>query len=103
VGKSLSEKEIRDGYQSFKAEKSAMELAAIAEKNNLEREVLKHFVDGILSRMIFDGEQLNDLLAPFQLSWKDRTRKELALMKDLIPQLKKLAQGHEISGLSSYE
>jgi len=53
--------------------------------------------------MIFDGEQLNDLLAPLELGWKDRNRKELELMLELIPQLKKLAQGREISGLSTYE
>ncbi len=29
--------------------------------------------------------------------------KELALMMDLVPQLKKIAQGREISGLASYE
>ena len=53
--------------------------------------------------MIFDGEQLSELLAPLELGWKDRTKKELALMEDLVPLLKKLAQGHEISGLKAYE
>lgn len=53
--------------------------------------------------MIFDAEKLNDLLAPLDLGWKDRSKKELALMEELIPQLKKLAQGREISGLSAYE
>ena len=49
------------------------------------------------------AEQLNDLLAPLDLSWKDRAKKEQALMADLMPQLKKLAQGREISGLNAYE
>jgi type I restriction enzyme, R subunit len=53
--------------------------------------------------MIFDGEKLSDLLAPLQLGWKDRAKKELELMNDLVPQLKRLAQGREISGLSAYE
>ena len=52
--------------------------------------------------MIFDGEKLTDLLAPLDLNWKERRVKELALMEDLIPQLKKLAQGREISGLAAY-
>ena len=56
-----------------------------------------------MQRMIFDGEQLGDLLAPLGLGWKARTRKELALMEELIPLLHKLAQGREISGLSAYE
>lgn len=103
AGKSLTEQEIRDGYQVFKTQKSANELAAISKKHGLETTSLQTFVDGIISRMIFDGEQLSDLLAPLDLSWKDRTKKELALMEDLIPLLKKLVQGREISGLGAYE
>jgi type I restriction enzyme, R subunit len=102
-GKGLSETEIRDGYQIFKSEKFAEEINETAQKHGLETEALKAFVDGIISRMIFDGEQLSDLLAPLELGWKDRTKKELALMEDLVPLLKKLAQGHEISGLKAYE
>jgi type I restriction enzyme R subunit len=52
--------------------------------------------------MIFDGEKLTDLLAPLQLGWKERKNKELTLMADLIPILKKLAKGKEISGLKAY-
>jgi|SRR5690554_2951930 transcriptional regulator with XRE-family HTH domain len=46
---------------------------------------------------------VKDLLEPLELSWKERRTKELALMEDLVPQLKKLAQGREISGLAAYE
>jgi type I restriction enzyme R subunit len=102
-GKGMSETQIRDGYQIFKAEKFAKQLNETAQKHGLETEALKAFVDGIIARMIFDGEQLSDLLAPLELGWKDRTKKELALMEDLVPLLKKLAQGHEISGLKAYE
>lgn len=102
-GKGMSETEIREGYQTFKAEMFAKQLNQTAQKHGLETEVLKAFVDGIIARMIFDGEQLSDLLAPLELGWKDRTKKELELMEDLVPLLKKLAQGHEISGLKAYE
>jgi type I restriction enzyme, R subunit len=98
-----TENEIRDGYDEFKEQKLASALSSIATKYGLETAALKSFADGIISRMIFDGEQLNDLLAPLELSWKDRTNKELVLMEDLIPQLKKMAQGREISGLNAYE
>ncbi|MDX2247918.1 MAG: type I restriction endonuclease subunit R [Bacteroidia bacterium] len=101
--KPLNEKEIRDGYQTFKAEKSAKELAAISQKYGLETPALKTFVDDILGRMIFDGEKLSDLLAPLELGWKARAQKELTLMEDLVPFLKKRAQGREISGLKAYE
>ncbi|WP_197686704.1 type I restriction endonuclease subunit R, EcoR124 family [Metallibacterium scheffleri] len=64
---------------------------------------LQTFVDGILDRMIFDGEQLGDLMAPLDLSWRARTQAELALMEDLHPLLTKRAGGRDISGLSAYE
>ncbi|MDR1921905.1 MAG: type I restriction endonuclease subunit R [Candidatus Adiutrix sp.] len=103
AGEALNEKDIRQGYERFKAEKKAKELAAIAAKHGLESPALQAFVDHIMLRMIFDGELLSDLLAPLGLGWKARTKKELALMGDLIPLLRKLAQGRDISGLSVYE
>ena len=102
-GEGLSEKAIREGYETFKADRFAGELAKTAHKHGLETEALQAFVDTIMGRMIFDGEQLSDLLAPLALGWKERTTKELALMDDLMPLLKKLAQGREISGLEVYE
>jgi type I restriction enzyme, R subunit len=102
-GEGLSEKEIREGYQLFKAEKNTQELAAIADKHGLATAALQGFVDGILQRMIFDGEQLTDLMEPLGLNWKTRREKELTLMEDLVPLLNKRAQGREISGLSAYE
>lgn len=103
AGSNSSVKDIEKGYEAFKAENTAQQLADTAEKHGLEAEALQAFVDGIMNRMIFDGEQLNDLLAPLDLGWKDRTKKELALMEDLVPLLKKSAQGYEISGLAAYE
>lgn len=103
VGKGLNEQTIRTGYEHFKAEKQNRELADIAAKHGLETAALQAFVDGILRRMVFDGDALSDLFAPMELGWKARTRAELALMEDLIPLLKKLAQGREISGVEVYE
>lgn len=103
AGAGLSEAAIRDGYSHFKAEKNAQELAAIAAKHGLASTALQTFVDGILERMIFDGEQLTDLLAPLELGWKARTHKELSLMEDCAPYLVKRAGGRDISGLDAYE
>jgi type I restriction enzyme R subunit len=103
AGEGLSETAIRDGYTRFKAEKNAKELAAIASKHGLTTAALQTFVDGILDRMIFDGEHLGDLLAPLDLGWKARTQAELALMAELVPLLTKRAGGRDISGLSAYE
>ncbi|AWI76223.1 DEAD/DEAH box helicase [Parazoarcus communis] len=103
AGEGLSETAIREGYTRFKAEKNAKELAAIAAKHGLATAALQSFVDGILDRMIFDGEKLSDLYAPYDLGWKERTHKESALMEDCAPYLVKRADGRDISGLSAYE
>jgi type I restriction enzyme R subunit len=94
---------LREGYETFKIEKSNKELVAIADKHGLQVVMLKTFTDQIINRMIFDGEKLTDLLEPLELSWKERRVKELALMEDLVPHLKKQVQGREISGLAAYE
>lgn len=98
-----TEESLSKGYDNFKDAKYNKELADIAQKHGLQTAELKSFIEKIMSRMIFDGEKLTDLLAPLDLSWKERRVKELALMADLVPQLKKLAQGREISGLAAYE
>ena len=103
TGEALGEATIRDGYQRFKAEKHGQELADIAKGHGLDAAALQAFVDGILIRMIFDGEQLGELMAPLGLGWKARTQKELALMDELTPLLRKRAQGRDISGLNAYE
>lgn len=103
AGEALNEKEIKEGYLKFKSEKTAKEMAEKARKHGLEPEALQAFVDEITDRMVFDGEKLVDLMEPLDLGWKERTKKELELMEDLIPLLKKLAGGREIAGLGAYE
>jgi type I restriction enzyme R subunit len=103
VGSGLNEEEIKNGYEAFKAEISANRLNEIAKKHGIDKVAFKAFVELIMNRMIFDGELLSDLLAPQKLGWKVRAKKELELMEDLIPVLKKLAGEQEISGLSAYE
>ncbi len=103
TGESLNEKEIRTGYEAFKAAKAAQAINDMAVKHQLQSEALQTFVNNIMSRMIFDGEHLGDLLAPRELGWKERSKAELALMEALLPLLKKLANGREISGLAAYE
>jgi type I restriction enzyme R subunit len=104
AGKALDENAVRNGYQQFKAELNANEVAEKAQKHGLAADALQAFVDRILQPpMIFNAELLNDLLAPLQLRWRARTEKELALMADLVPILKRRAAGREISGLSAYE
>lgn len=103
AGEGLDESAIRGGYRQFKDEKAARELSDLSTKHGLPAKSLQAFVDTIISRRIFDGEQLTELLAPLDLGWKARTQKELALMSDLVPLLKRRAAGREISGLKAYE
>ena len=79
------------------------EMAEAARKHGLEPKALQEFVDEVIDRMVFDGGKLNDLMEPLELGWKERTEKELQLMEDLIPLLKKLSGGREIAGLGAYE
>ncbi|GKT25221.1 type I restriction endonuclease subunit R [Acidovorax sp. SUPP3334] len=103
TGEGLSEQAIREGYTRFKKEKDAAELAGIATRHGLVPAALQTFVEGILQRMIFDGEVLSDLMAPLELGWKARAQAETALMQELLPLLQKRAQGRDISGLSAYD
>ncbi|WP_439502535.1 type I restriction endonuclease subunit R [Aminobacter ciceronei] len=103
AGEGLDESAIRAGYQQFKAAKAASELADLSARHGLPAGALQSFVDGVLARRIFDGEQLTELLAPLDLGWKARTQKELALMAELVPLLRKRAGGRDISGLQAYE
>ena len=102
-GEGLDEAAIRAGYEQFKAEKQVKEIADLAQAHGLTTESLAIFVETILRRMVFDGEQLTDLMEPLDLGWRERRERELALMADLVPFLKKRAHGRDISGLSAYE
>lgn len=101
--KGKTEQEIKDGYEIFKEKKFSEEIIAIADKHGLSAASLQNFVDGIVERRIFDGEKLSELIEPLGLGWKDRTRKETAIMSDLVPLLKHITGGQKISGLSAYE
>ncbi|GMO36623.1 type I restriction endonuclease subunit R [Bradyrhizobium ottawaense] len=102
-GEGLDEGAIRNGYEQFKAAKQALEIESLAKANGLTVDALSAFVDTILQRMIFDGEQLTDLMEPLGLGWRERRERELALMVDLVPLLNKRAHGRDISGLEAYE
>lgn len=103
AGQGLSEKDIREGYQRFKRLRQAAELATIAQAHGLAPERLEAFANRILQRLVFDGEQLTELMEPLGLGWRERRVKELELMDALVPVLKKRVGGREISGLSAYE
>lgn len=102
-GEGLDEATIRTDYEQFKAAKQANEIEGLAQAHGLSPQALADFIDTILKRMIFDGEQLTDLMEPLDLGWRERRERELALMADLVPLLNKRAHGRDISGLDAYE
>ncbi len=102
-GEGLDEDAIRAGYEQFKAAKQTKKIEHLAQVHQLTPESLATFVNTILQRMIFDGEQLTDLMKPLDLGWRERRERELALMADLVPVLNKRAHGRVIAGLNAYE
>ncbi len=98
-----TEQQIKNDYEKFKTEKFDNELISIAGKHNIDKEALQQFVEKIIERKIFNGEELNVLLEPLDLGWRDRISKEEELMSDLIPLMKRMTGGQQISGLDAYE
>jgi len=102
-GEGLSEEEIKEGYEAFKQKKHDQRMAEIADHHTLDARALREFVQQIVERLVFDDQDLTELLAPLNLHWKERQTKKRALMHELIPLLTTLARGREIAGLDVYE
>ena len=102
-GQGLDETAVKNGYQAFKAERQRAEVAEVAARHGLAPEALAEFVGEVLQRRVFDGERLTTLMEPLGLGWRARTERELALMAELEPLLKRRAGDREISGLRVYE
>ena len=104
AGEGLSEGAIREGYQRFKSERAAREVAELAARHGLAGASVSAFVERVLTPpYVFDAEGLTALFDPVGLGWRERAERELALMADLVPLLKRRAGGREISGLKVYE
>lgn len=102
LGEGLSEASIRAGYERFKAEQFDRDLDDIAAKYGLDIVSLNAFVEETLSRMILDSDRLSELMAPLDLGWKVRAKKEQELIKDLTEPMHRRAKGREISGWAAY-
>ncbi len=102
IGQGMDKQAIQKGYELFKAQKANDEVAALAAKHSLESAALQEFMDLILWRHSVDGFKLTELMIPLDLAWSDRVAAEQALMKELIPLLKKRTK-RDISGLSAYD
>ncbi|MDE2127911.1 MAG: type I restriction endonuclease subunit R [Armatimonadetes bacterium] len=103
VGKPLQKRQVCDGYVAFKTERDAQEVAELAARQGLNAEEVQRLVDEVLQRRIFNGDRLTTLLEPLGLGWRQRVEKELALMNELEPLLRRRAGEREIAGLKVYE
>ncbi len=103
----MTVEEVKNGFVSFMNKYNQESIQSMAFTHGLSEENLNNFINAILKRMIFDGDKLRDLLKPLNLGWKERAHKELALMADLAPFLRKKAEadhnGQNIAGLEHYE
>ena len=103
TGVALTEAELWQGYERFKADRNAKELRTIAQAYGLDPAALEHLVTTTLQRLIFDGAALTELLAPLGLGWKERKRRQEDLMGDLTMVLRRRAEDRDIDGLEAYE
>jgi len=103
VGEGLDEVQIRSDFKKFKEQKQDIQIKEIAQTHRLSHKSLASFVDDTVSRRSFDGDQLTDLMASLGLSWYERYQQECALMAELVPLLKKRANGEDITGLRAYD
>ncbi len=104
AGEGLDERAIREGFQAFKAERAAREVSGLATRHGLAEAALRGFVERVLTPpYVFDAEGLTALFDALELGWRERAEKELALMADLVPLLKRRTGGREIGGLKVYE
>ncbi len=103
AGQPLDEQAVRQGYQTFRTQARQQAVDALAARHALNPDDLRALVQTVLQRGRFDGGDLRPLLAPLNLGWKARSRKEIEIMADLAPLLRTLADGQELHGLEAYE
>lgn len=103
LNEGITEEQLKRLFTEFANQKTTLALEQLANTHQLQPQALQTFVNNTLSRMVFDGDQLSELFAPLELGWKERGKREMALMKELKPLLEKLAKGRDIAGLAAYE
>ena len=102
LGEALNEHTIRTGLESFKEDKKNSTLKELAERHGIDPSGLRRVVDRTLQRLVFDPDLITELVEPLDLGWKERGRREEALMGEFKPLLQKYAGNREISGLNAY-
>ena len=95
--------EVKKDFENFQKGKFNKEITDIATAFGLQYEILNEFVEKTVNRLIFDGDSLTDLFEPQDLGWRERVTKEKEFMARIVPLLKRMAKGKDISGLNAWE
>ena len=95
--------EVKKDFEDFKQHKYDSEINSIANDFQLGKDSLTAFITRTLDRLILDNDQLTELFEPLELGWRERVVKEKEFMTRIVPLLKRMAKGKEISGLNAWE
>jgi type I restriction enzyme R subunit len=95
--------EVKKDFEDFKQHKYDNEINSIANDFQLDKDSLMAFITRTLDRLILDSDQLTELFEPLELGWRERVAKEKEFMTRIVPLLKRMAKGKEISGLNAWE
>ncbi|MDI9348816.1 MAG: type I restriction endonuclease subunit R [Candidatus Symbiobacter sp.] len=102
-GVEVEKADIHRQFGEFKEKFVWREFALIAKQHDLDYGQLKIWITEMQKSLYFDQTRLDDLVAPFGLGWKARAAKQRAIMRDLIPYLRRLVEDQVINGIAVYE
>ena len=95
--------EVKQDFENFKRQKYENEIGSVAIDFQLSKDNLSAFINRTLNRLILDGDDLTELFEPLELGWRERVVKEKEFMARIVPLLKRMAKGKDISGLNAWE
>ena len=95
--------EVKRNFEDFKHQKYDNEIGGIATDFQLGIDPLTAFINRTLDRLILDGDDITELFGKLDLGWRERVTKEKEFMSRIVPLLKRMAKGKEISGLNAWE
>ena len=102
-GTKTTKERIKNGFEKFKDEQILDEFKNIAKKHGIEFALLKTVVENVCERGALRSDELDKLLERLPLSWKEREKTRMHIVRELGPVFKKMIPGQQIGGLEVYE
>ena len=100
-GSGMSEKEIRERYETFKDKRFNQQVTTIANEYGIDTAALEHFVGDTVKLRRIDEGTLRELLDHID-GWKQRKAAKEGLLARLAPLFDLLTGGNAIEGLNAY-